>query len=422
MRISRILPILVLALWTAPGLLKAGTYVLELADVEKRVLENHPVLKAMRAAVSAEQSRASASGWPRDPEIFIGREGQSRVLDRSGASMERIGVTQKFSFPGKGWADSRIARHAARGASSRLDSMKWDALTEARIAYWDYWENSRIAQLRQESEADWKRINEVVKSRELSGQFVSPVLLKAQVEAAESANELLAARRNLEAVRARLDRILGNPAGTQYVEGGEAEPPAWKDLPASWKDAIRDNPRVAVARHEVARRGAARTSARLAMLPEFGITIEGMRAPGSGDFDSYAVMLEASMPLFLPFKQGRESTAASRDLESARFALEDEQAAVTADVAEAAARAEAAGRLWDLYRRGGLEVQTGRTWEAAKTAWRNEQISLADYVMAYTLSIETKAKAIRARAEYGRALAELSCALCIKDPLLEVAK
>jgi len=399
---------------------EASPVTLELADLEKEVLARNPEISAMKGMAEAEEKGARAALWPRDPMITYERGGQARPFNLGDATMERVGVEQSFAFPGRGLADARAVRHAARAARFRSDDVKWDVLAMARIAYWDFWENTKVAEIRARAEEEWRRINSVVQTRGLSGQFVSPTLLRMQVEIAESANQLLLARRNIRAVGARLDRLLGSGPGTEYVLGVVPPLPRWEGLDASWIKAIRDNPRVKVAHHEVERRKALRDSARLAMLPEFTVGVSGTRIPGESSFRETAVMVRASLPLFLPFKQSRASAAASDEWKVSLMSLQDEEADVVREVEEAAARAEAAGRLWELYEKGGLEAQAERAWRVAQDSWRAEALALPEYAESFSLYLTARIKAIRARADYGRALAELSCALCIKDPLSEV--
>jgi len=74
---------------------------------------------------------------------------------------------------------------------------------------------------------------------------------------------------------------------------------------------------------------------------------------------------------------------------------------------DAYVNADSAWRILKLYEEGGLVKQVQRAWQASQTAYRNEQMSLMEYVETYNTYVDTLTNYYQAKADYGKALAEL---------------
>jgi hypothetical protein len=99
--------------------------------------------------------------------------------------------------------------------------------------------------------------------------------------------------------------------------------------------------------------------------------------------------------------------AASDELAAEQMDLQGKRSEVIHMVEEAYVDAASAGRLLDLYEKGGLRQQVERAWKAAQVEYRNEEMPLLDYVMTYNSYVETLTRYYQAKADYGKALAEL---------------
>jgi outer membrane protein TolC len=114
-----------------------------------------------------------------------------------------------------------------------------------------------------------------------------------------------------------------------------------------------------------------------------------------------------SVPLFFPAKQAQALGAAGDELAAARFDLKGKQNEVIHMVEDANVNAESSWRILRLYEEGGLLKQTQRAWAATQLAYRNEEMSLTDYVETFNIYLETLTNYYRAKADYGKALAEV---------------
>jgi outer membrane protein TolC len=288
------------------------------------------------------------------------------------------------------------------------DNARRNALLQAREAYWDFYYRTRVADILSETEAEWNNLSALFKDRDLTGQGTTVKAVKLQVDLLRARNERLNASKALLVSEGNLDHLFDMPTGARYVLG---EPPAAQPpteaAEAVVEKALTQNPEVAsaVAMDDAAR--AAKHLAKMEYLPDFVVRAYGERMPGMSGFSDYGLRVGVTVPLFFPFKQTQAVREASATAAAAKAELADARGLAAHDAADAAVEVETAWSLLKNYQDTDLAKRLRRAWEAARVAYRAEQMSASDLVENYNMYLETLTELHRARADYGKALARL---------------
>jgi outer membrane protein TolC len=418
-KISSVL-ILMLAFWMAgfPLLVQSepaapATVVLTLEKAEAFALGESPAVSAAREREKAARRRVLPAYLPNDPMVMVERSGEPNgPFNWNGATMEMLMAEEQIRFPGKSLVEASRLRAEARKASSDSDNSRRNILLQAREGYWDFYYRARVAAILNETESQWKTLSVLFKSRDLTGQWASVKAVRTQVDLARALNERLTASKALRVSQANLDHLFNASAGAQYVLG---DPPPAGSLTVTREEAIRralgGNPEIssAVAMNDAAK--AMKRSAVLEHLPDFTVRAYGNREVGSSGFSDYGMRVGMTLPIFFPFKQTQASREASALSAASAADLTDAKGLVAHEVEEAYVEAESSWELLKSYEDANLAAQLKRAWEASRVAYRNEQMPASELIESYNMYLETLSEIYRARADYGKALAQLEFAM-----------
>lgn len=420
-KISSVL-ILMLAFWTAGFPLPVqsetaapATVVLTLEKAEALALGESPAVSAAREREKAAHRRVLPAYLPNDPAVMVERSGEPNgPFNWNGATMEMLMAEEQIRFPGKSLVEASRLRAEARKASSDSDNTRRNILLQAREGYWDFYYRSKVAAILNETETQWKTLSVLFKSRDLTGQWASVKAVRTQVDLARALNERSTASKALRVSQANLDHLFNASAGAQYVLG---DPPPAGPLTVTREEAVRralgGNPEIssAVAMNDAAK--AMKRSAVLEHLPDFTVRAYGNREVGSSGFSDYGMRVGVTLPIFFPFKQTQAAREASALSAASSADLTDAKGLVAHEVEEAYVEAESSWELLKSYEDANLAAQLKRAWEVSRVAYRNEQMPASELIESYNMYLETLSEIYRARADYGKALAQLDFAMGI---------
>ena len=375
------------------------TVLLTVDKAESLALEGNPDIHAAADRARAAQKQVMPSLFPDDPMFMI---------DTTNPGMEQLMVEEKLGFPGKGIAKADMYGAEAKKMEAMAADSRRSIVLQARQAYWDFFYRQKVGTVLQDAQERWKSLSQVVQSKELSGQWLSISSVRMLMESAKSVNELITNSKALRVSQSNLNHLFSTPRWTVYQLGDEPSLPKFggkeEDL---IREALDKNSEITAYRRAVEAKEASRNMASLDYLPDFDLWLSGVRDPNSGSISDYGFRLGISVPLFFPAKQAQTVGSASDELSAARNDLKGKQNEVIHMVEDAYVNAASAWRILQLYEEGNLLKQTQRAWEASQLAYRNEQMSLTDYVETYNTYLETLMNYYQAKADYGKALAEL---------------
>ena len=375
-----------------------STVDLSLAKAEELALAGNPHIRAADDRTQAAEKQVLPSLFPDDPTVMV---------DTTIPGMEMWQVEEKLGFPGKGIAKADLyGAEAKRAGAEALDTRR-SIVLQARQAYWDFYYRQKVDAILQEAQERWKTLGQIVQSKELSGQWLSVKDIRLQMETASAVNELITNSRALKISQFNLNHLFSLPHFTAYRLVEEPNLSPLEGTEEEWvRKALEGNPEITVYRRAIESKEAARHMASMDYLPDFDVLVSGAKDPNGG-LSNYGYRVGVSLPVFFLGKQSPEEGAASNEVSAARYDLTGKQDEVIHMTEDAYVGADSAWRLLKLYEEGGLVNQVQRAWAASQTAYRNEEMPLADFIETYNTYLQTLTNYYQAKADYGKALAQL---------------
>jgi outer membrane protein TolC len=364
----------------APLPLQAGQAVqsdtLWLTDAVAAARAANPAVQASRLRAEAEQERVSPAGALPDPVLELGL--LNRPLDGFGTdermTMNVIGLKQAFPWPGNQGFSEEGREHAARAA--QFDAAEVEAqvvartrAVHARLAYLD-----RAIEITADTRSMLRDFLEVAEARYASGAGVQQDVLQAQVAVGRTTADLAGMEQERVATAARLNALLGRPAG-EWIPAVDLPSPGGESLPLDSLMVLAQagRPALAAAEQRALAAEARYRAAGRASYPDFELRVAYGQRPQYTDMGSIA--LGVSLPIWGGSKDKPLERAAAADqaeLDARALELHYE---TYARLGELRAADERARTLEEIYR-----VQILPQAEAAvESAFAAYQVGSVDY-------------------------------------------
>jgi outer membrane protein TolC len=376
-----------------------ATIELTLLRAEELALKGNPHIHAADKRVDAASKQSLQTLAPADPTFTI---------DETFAVMTMWQVEENLGFPGQSFAKVDVDNAETGKQKAMAEDTRREILLQTRQTFWDFYYRQKVYDVLTDSQKQWQSLSQVLKSKELTGQWLSMKTVRAQMEIANAANDLFTSSQALEISKANFNHLFSLPHETVYVLNQMPTlPPLAGTIQAYIQTAMDKNPMVHEAQKELDKAGAEAHVAALSHLPDFTVALSGTRNPEDTDFSYWGFRVGVSVPLFFPIKQTQATDQANDEVEASRYELTGAKNETTHMVEQAYVDAQSAWRLWKLYEEGGLLEQTQKAWKATESSYRNEQISLSEFVDNYSIYIDTLKAYYKAQTDYGKTLAEL---------------
>ena len=399
-------------LWGAPAQARdqlPGTSVESLLEYAR---EHNPEFSAMRLEADAAGERVTQAGALPDPKFRvelrdITRFGeQSPTLSPSGVGSTRYLLMQDMPWFGKRDLKRQAAELDAEGARGQAMG-NWVELA-ARI-------KSAYAQLYSVYRSEWygrevldlmARLEKIAQVRYAGGLAAQQDVVRAQIEQTGMRAELIALENERRQLQARLNALLGRPAGAPLAEPGQLRPvPAPAQLEhTTLEERVRArNPLLFTER---ARIGSAEKNRELAYknrYPDFTLGVSPIQYGNA--VEEWELMVELNLPLQQASRhaQQRESEAM---LSAARARSEATSNQVLADLAEHLAGLEAARRTESLTA-GSLLPQAELSFRAALAGYETGKVDFSTLLDAQRQILQARLGRLKAEVEMQVRLAEI---------------
>jgi outer membrane protein TolC len=382
---------------------------LEVARLERAVLERNPSLAAMRSAWRAAEAAADQAGALMDPMLDVATAPgtwRSGTVDPT----YMVSLRQRLPIFGQRGLMKRAGRAMARAAGEEVRTERQALLRETRASFGEYYRNARARDVNRELKDLVAQMRRTALAKYEAGIVGLADVLQAEVEIAMLDHDEVALERDRRTLVAMLNSLLRRDATASF-------PPPDPDLPIR-ATPMRADSAIALARGmrpELrgvdAMRDARRAERALAdrqRLPEFEIEARYDRF-----MEETEMRPQVGVGLNLPIQLGRigaarrEARAKLDEIEWRRTAL---LARIDAEAAAAAARVEEIAHELMIVE-GRVVPATERALDAARAAYeanRGEFITLLnaerDLARARLSLYETKVRYFDAAAELDRAV------------------
>jgi cobalt-zinc-cadmium efflux system outer membrane protein len=287
---------------------------LRLTDAVAAARAANPAVQASRLRAEAEQERVSPAGALPDPVLELGL--LNRPFDGFGTdermTMNVIGLKQAFPWPGNQGFSEEGRDHAARAA--RFDAAEVEAqvvartrAVHARLAYLD-----RAIAITADTRSMLRDFLEVAETRYASGAGVQQDVLQAQVAVGRTTADLAGMEQERVATAARLNALMGRPAG-EPIPAVDLPPPGGESLPLDSLMVLSQSgrPALAAAQERALAAEARYRAAGRASYPDFELRVAYGQRPQYTDMGSIA--LGVSLPIWGGSKDKPLERAAAAD-------------------------------------------------------------------------------------------------------------
>lgn len=361
-------------------------------DVEAFVTEAlgaHPEVSAAQQRALAAKARVEPAGAWDDPTFSLGIQNlpyDPLSLNATPMSGVRVGLAQRFPWPGKRSLAEDAARARAEAAEAGVEEQKNSLAAAVRGVYYDIHLLDVSKNVLATNLGLLDRFIEIADTKYRVGNGLQQDVLRARVARSKLEEEMLAVERARAASVEHLRNLL--------ARAGPLAVPRLLDVPVS-------TPREGLAQAELLERAesarpllralardveGAQASAELAgkaALPDFGVSLSytfrgdaGGRDPANGA-DFLGLGVSVGLPVFYGSKQGPAAEAARADGSAAEAKLEAARLEIRGLVDRALVELPRLERQMDKYARDIIPT-TEQTLEADLVAYQVDKVSFLD--------------------------------------------
>jgi outer membrane protein TolC len=377
---------------------------LRLRDIVVEARRANPMLQAARYQADAFEERGSQAGALPDPVLSLGL--RNRPLDfgtDSPMTMNWIGLSQTFPWPGNQGFGQQKQEHFARAADLDADEMEAALVARVKEVYFRLAFMDRALDIMASTRELLRDFLQVTSAKYAVGRGLQQDILQAQVAIAQMTADITVVKANRVATAARLNSLLGRPA-TERIGLLELPQPGspLAAVDSLMATAARNRPAIQAARERALAAEAGYRAAKRDAYPDFTLAVGYGQRP---EFEDLAtIQVGISLPLWSGSKQkpriremqAIQSTEAAREIN-----LHNE---TFARLSELRAAAERARELSELYRTS-IIPQARAAVESALSAYRVGEVDYMTLLSNQTTVNRFETERVRLAAEYQGAVA-----------------
>ncbi len=386
-------------------------------ELVARALANAPSIAARRARIAAAQAAAKAADVLPDPMLeFELRDAGFPKWTLGEDPMSMIGATIRQPLVSKGRKTSRVASAAAEieVRQSEANAVAADLAAAVQTEYGRLYAVDRERAILRDSDEMARLLAETAMARYASGASDQAVVLRAQLERtrlAERAADLEADRRTLVVT---INRLLNQPPATPLGEVRSLPEPQSLAAESALlaETAASHAPGVSARRAEVVAATRRVDMLKEELRPNWTVGGSFFWQGGANRVVSFTVGVD------FPWRRERNQlpliAASERELEAARFDLEETAAGMQAEAARLAVEIARAEDQIDRYRSGLLPLSSA-AFDAARTSYLGGRGDFASVLDEFRRWTEIRVELARREASRFAARAQLD-SLVNKEP------
>ncbi len=378
---------------------------LRTADVVAEARRANPMLQAARYQADAARERGSQEGALPDPVLSLGL--RNRPIGDFGTdspmTMNWIGLSQRFPWPGNQGFGQQRQEHFARAADLDADEMEAALVARVKEVYFQLAFMDRALRIMASTRELLRDFLEVTSARYSVGTGLQQDILQAQVAIAQMTADITIMEENRMAMAARLNSLMGRPAtvpvGALELPDPVGLPPAVDSLMAV---AAVNRPAIRAARERALAAEAGYRAAERDAYPDFTVALGYGQRPEFEDLATIEVGI--SLPLWSGSKQKpriREMQAFQSTEQARELDLYNE---TYARLSELRAAAERARNLSELYRTS-IVPQAMAAVESALSAYRVGEVDYMTLLSNQATVNRFETERVRLAAEYQASVA-----------------
>lgn len=345
------------------------------AALVREALAHNPELAAARAGREAARARVPQAAAFEDPMLEAGLV-NAPIPSLSGRSedmtMRMLGLSQKFSFPGKRPLRRAVAQADADGLDAASDELAHRVARDVRVAAAQLQRLDALEPLLVGTQQSLRSLAALAEGRYALGRASQGDALAAQSALAQLDVELIGLREERAVALAGLGALLGRPATALRIVA-PADVAAGQDR---WREGGEQRPQLRALAAMAEREERALELARRERYPDFEVKLgygQRQRAiDGTPRADMVTMTVAMNLPVFHDARQGPRVAEARADAERAQAMLEAQRLQTRSDIERQLATARAAQERLALAR-DTLRPQADALYESRLAAYRAGQ-------------------------------------------------
>jgi len=330
-----------------------------------------------------------------------------------------LGVSQAFPFPGKLALREEAAEHDAKAAEHSVDEARLQLVRKVKNKWWQLYYVDRALETVKQNQTLLEQFIEVAKTKYETGKGLQQDVLLAQLEL----SKLLDREIQLDGIRRQqaiqLNILMDDTPEASVTLPTEVERalPVLVSERALYEQANGARPLLRQLETNIAAAQARLDLAKREYYPDFTVGMTygnrtGMnpmpRADGRADFIS--VMVGVKVPFYAGRKQSRAVVQRGLDVQTGRYALQDERALVRGAIATAVTDYERAKQQLLLFEKG-IVPQAEQTVKSMLAGYQVSEVDFLNLVRSQITLFNYQLQYWEALSEAKQALAQLEAAV-----------
>ena len=362
----------------------------------EEALKNNPQIQAAKQRYESAQARVTLTRSMADPMFEYGYD--------KGAAVRTFSVSQEVPFPTKVFLRERSARQEANSFEQEYQETERQVIKELKETYFQLFLDNKKIEVANENLALLKQFVEVANKKYSVNMASQQDVLKAQVEYAKLANQLVLLKQEKAIAQSLLNSLLNRKEDAEVeTSGGQNN----KELMLNKEEVLRwareNRPELKSFREMFGKAGTDFILAKQEYFPDF--TVKYTREERDGGAGSWTGMVGVSVPLWFGKKNSYIKEAAA-NLEVAREEYKATENQVLFDTRSAFAKFDAAKNLVKIYETGVLP-QAQAALETARLGYQSDKVSFLDLLDAQRTLREFEVEYFESLANLEMALANL---------------
>ena len=367
-------------------------------DLLARVRKFNPELAAAALDREAAVAKIYPAGALDDPMVNLTRD--------QGFRQTLFTASQEFPLWGKRDLRRGVAEANAAASAGREGSVTAELVEQTKIVFSQYYQADQALRVTGEIHSLHRTVADTVRARYAQGLGSQSDAIRAELERTRLEPELSALERDEEAAKAKINALIGRPAGAALATPRELRklpPAASLKLDALMARARMGNPMLMTARSEIEAAEGERRLVDKSWYPDVTLTLGGDDLAGVGTKVTGGVGIKVPLQWGVREAQTREATAkkgaAELRLEAASLKIESELQSALASLARAQ-------QTSDLLEHG-LGQQSEAAYRSALASYQQGRGDLTSVLDAARRRLEVRIEALQVGTEAQTAFATI---------------
>ena len=352
---------------------------LSLPVLLRELKESNPELSAARKRWEAAQVRIPLSRGLPAPKIGVEFEEIPRGTVKFNKATAMYQLIQSLPFPGKLSLKQKMAVAEAQIAAASFKRTEWEVAGQLKSVYYDLFLLERQVEIEQAQKLWIDQAATAAQARYVTGTTPQSELLRLQMEALETSNQVSVLKHRREAMAAHLNHLLNRPAAAPVGSPAKILFQPVPSTPAELiKQAQENQPDLLSFKFSADRAEASWRLSKRELLPDLETMLE-LRNPAMGPVGPWDLSLAIALPFWFWTKQQYGVKAALYDKESAEAAYRGVQNEVARRIHENWHEAQADYETVSLCREGLIPLAR-QAVEGALAAYQSGRGSFMEVV------------------------------------------